>query len=73
MIGGGGRRLVRPMTAATSTKKDEDRIKKKLIVFDAIERKIEEDIIAFNDKKKPKAEHGCKVTKQMLLEASQCD
>jgi hypothetical protein len=73
MIGGGGRKLVRPMTAATTTKKDEDRIKKKLFSLEAIERKIEEDIEEFNNKKKPKKQHGLWVTKAMLLEASQCD
>jgi hypothetical protein len=71
MMGNGNTRaLVRPRTAATTTKKDEDRIKKKLFTLEQIERKIEEDIDEFNSRKKAKATTGFKVTKRMLLEAS---
>lgn len=67
--------LRRPQTAATTTKKDEQRIKKKLMALEAIERKIEEDLEEFNNRKKPKetAGSGVRVTKAMLLESSQCD
>lgn len=44
--------LKRPKTAATTTKKDEDRIKKKIFTLEQIERKIEEDIEEFNNRKK---------------------
>lgn len=44
--------LMRPKTAATTTKKDEERIKKKLQILENIERKIEEDLEDFNNKKK---------------------
>lgn len=60
----------RPQTAATTTKKDESRIKKKLQFLEGIERKIEEDLEEFNSRKKPKQEQGLKVTKAMILEAS---
>jgi hypothetical protein len=49
----GGRTMARPRTAATTTKKDEDRIKKKLLILEQIERKIDLDIDDFNNKKKP--------------------
>jgi hypothetical protein len=52
------RSLVRPRTAATTTKKDEDRIKKKLFTLEQIERKIEEDIEEFNSRKKAKTTKG---------------
>jgi len=77
MMHGGGpnteavyRKLARPKTAATTSKKDEDRIKKKMMVLEYIERKIEEDLEEFNNKKsaKPK-EKGIRITKKMLLEA----
>lgn len=48
--------LYRPRTAATTTKKDEERIKKKIFTLEMIERKIEEDILEFNNKKKAKTE-----------------
>lgn len=38
---------MRPKTAATSTKKDEDRIKNKLRILENMERKIDEDILDF--------------------------
>ena len=75
-MGSGDNVLRRPQTAATTTKKDEQRIKKKLLALEAIERKIEEDLEEFNNRKKPKdanANSGVRVTKKMLLEASQCD
>ena len=73
MMGNGA--LRRPQTAATTTKKDEQRIKKKLLALEAIERKIEEDLEEFNNRKKPKdaSGSGVKVTKALLLESSQCD
>ena len=70
----GGRAMTRPRTAATSSKKDEDRIKKKIFILEQIERKIDLDIEDFNNKKQPKKEaHGVRLTKQMLLESSNCD
>ena len=47
----GGRAMTRPRTAATSSKKDEDRIKKKIFILEQIERKIDLDIEDFNNKK----------------------
>jgi ribosomal protein L44E len=72
MIDGPKRRLVRPKTAATTTKKDEDRIKKKLAILENIERKIEDDLEEFNNKRKPKSSYvkGIKVTKKLFLESS---
>ena len=63
----------RPQTAATTTKKDEGRIKKKLQMLEQIERNIEEDIDHFNSKRSKKDASGVRVTKQMLLDAAQCD
>jgi len=40
----------RPKTAATSTMKDEARIKKKMQMLEDLERKVELDIEAFNSK-----------------------
>ena len=54
MMGKDVRRMQRPHTAATTTKKDEDRIKKKLKALEQIERKIELDIDEFNAKKEEK-------------------
>jgi len=54
-MGGPNKKLLRPKTAATSSKKDEDRIKKKIWTLEQIERKIEEDLEEFNNRKKPKA------------------
>lgn len=48
----GKKHLIRPQTAATNTKRDETRIKKKLLVLENIERKIEEDLEEFNNRKK---------------------
>lgn len=62
--------MQRPRTAATTTKKDEDRIKNKLRALELIERRIEEDLDDFNSRKKPKATPGIRLTKQMLLDAS---
>eukprot|EP00347_Sterkiella_histriomuscorum_P012554 403368121 len=75
MMGGNNQNFQRrPQTAATTTKKDEQRIKKKIMTLEAIERKIEEDIEEFNNRKKPKnIENGVRVTKALLLDASQCD
>lgn len=55
--------LMRPRTAATTTKKDEERIKKKIFTLEMIERKIEEDIEEFNKRKKAKTTQGIRVTK----------
>lgn len=38
---------MRPKTAATTTKKDEARIKSKILTLEKIERKIEDDIEEF--------------------------
>lgn len=65
--------MARPKTAATSTKKDEERIKNKLSVLEKMECKIEEDIENFNQKKAKKEEKGLKITKKMILDSSQCD
>lgn len=54
---------MRPRTAATTTKKDEERIKKKIFTLEMIERKIEEDIEEFNKRKKAKTTQGIRVTK----------
>jgi hypothetical protein len=40
----GHKHQVRPRTAATTTKKDEERIKNKLLALEQIERRVEEDI-----------------------------
>ena len=54
---------MRPQTAATTTKKDEDRIKKKLSVLEGIERKIEADLDAFDARRDhKKKEKGRKIT-----------
>lgn len=55
--------MQRPRTAATTTKKDEDRIKNKLRALELIERRIEEDLDDFNSRKKPKAAPGIRLTK----------
>jgi hypothetical protein len=62
---GGNKKMMRPRTAATTTKKDEDRIKKKLWALEQIERKIEEDIEDFNSRKKSKSTiaSGVRLTK----------
>ena len=76
MAAGSGRKLIRPQTAATTTRKDELRIKKQLQYLEVIERKIEDDIDLFNNQRKPKDakdRKGIKLTKKMLFEASQCD
>lgn len=68
------RKVQRPRTAATTSKKDEERIKKKLMALEQIERKLELDIEEFNKKKDvKKGQTGVRLTKAMLLEASQCD
>jgi hypothetical protein len=57
---------MRPQTAATSTKKDEERIKKQLKYLELIESKIEDDIDAFNNQRKGgplKDKKGVKITK----------
>jgi len=67
---------MRPKTAATTTKKDEGRIKSKLMALEKIERKIEFDIEEFQSKRDGKGEQeakGIKVSKQLILEYSQCD
>ena len=60
--------MVRPQTAATTTKKDEERIKKRLKYLEGIEKKIEDDILEFNHqrsghKKVSKDKKGVKITK----------
>lgn len=70
--------MVRPKTAATTTKKDEERIKQKMQALINIERKIEDDLEEFQNKRRDtkgkKDDHkGIHVTKQMILAASQCD
>ncbi len=66
--------MARPRTAATTTKKDEGRIKSKLRILENIERKIEEDIEEFNSKKKVgKQIKGIHITKQQVLQWSQSD
>lgn len=61
----GGKKLVRPQTAATTTKKDEERIKKQLRYLEQIESKIEDDIDIFQSQRgiKKKETKGQPVTK----------
>jgi len=59
----GSKRMQRPRTAATTNRKDEERIKKKIFTLEQIERKIEEDIDEFNNRKKAKTQKGVKITK----------
>lgn len=40
----GGKQIIRPQTAATTTKKDEDRIKKQMKYFEMLESKIDADL-----------------------------
>jgi ribosome-binding ATPase YchF (GTP1/OBG family) len=78
IISGGGKKLIRPQTAATSTKKDEDRIKKQLKYLEHLEEKIEKDLANFSlegptgDEKKV-FKKGVIITKKMLLDASQAE
>lgn len=44
----GGKQLIRPQTAATTTKKDEDRIKKQMKYFEMLESKIDADLEKMN-------------------------
>lgn len=64
------------MTAATSTLRDETRILNKLKFLEKIEQRIEEDIENFinkrGDEDKKKIE-GIAITKQLILEASNCE
>lgn len=54
--------------------KDEQRIKKQLQYLEGIEKRIEDDIEQFNFQRMGKKEKkGVKLTKQMLLDGSQCD
>jgi hypothetical protein len=68
--------MQRPQTAATTTKVDEARIKKKIDMLDQLERKIELDLEDFNAKRKDAyddkkyEEMGERVTKEDILEAS---
>lgn len=48
IISGGGKKLIRPQTAATTNKKDEDRIKKQLKYLEHLEEKIEKDLAKFS-------------------------
>lgn len=72
MMGGErNKKLVRPKTAATSNRKDELRIKKKMQILENIERKIDEDILEFNSKRDNKKQaRGEKISKKLILEAS---
>lgn len=81
-IMGGGRQIIRPQTAATTTKKDEERIRKQMSYFEMLEQKIDADLdkMAKNEDakgddtaKKRAHKKGVQVTRQMLLNASQCD
>lgn len=74
-IMGSNHRQMRPQTAATTTKKDEERIKKQLKYLEGIEDKIERDLELFDEQRatKKKDKKGIRVTKAMLLEGSQCD
>lgn len=56
---------MRPQTAATTTKKDEERIKKQLRYLEQIESKIEDDIDIFQSQRglKKKETKGQPVTK----------
>jgi hypothetical protein len=73
-IMGGDMPKARPQTAATSTMKDEQRIKKQLQYLEGIEKRIEEDIEQFNYQRAGRKEKkGVRLTKRMLLEGSQCD
>jgi len=68
--------MVRPQTAATSSIKDETRILNKLKYLEKIEQRIEEDLEAFVNRRGDKAKDekkGIAVSKEMLLECSQCD
>ena len=64
------------MTAATTTLRDETRIINKLKYLEKIEQKIEDDLELFvsrrGDTEKSKKK-GKPVTKEMILESSQCD
>jgi hypothetical protein len=44
----GGKQIIRPQTAATTTKKDEDRIKKQMKYFEMLESKIDADLEKMN-------------------------
>jgi hypothetical protein len=72
-------KLVRPQTAATTTKTDEARIKKKLDFFEQLERKLEDDIEEFKQQRKDPfddkkyEDKGRRLTKQMVLDAANCD
>lgn len=75
----GGKQIIRPQTAATTTKKDEDRIKKQMRYFEMLESKIDADLEKmtrekdFDEVKKKPEKKGVQVTRKMLLNASQCD
>lgn len=74
----GHKKHARPQTAATTSKKDEDRIKKQLKYLEGIEDKIERDLELFDEQraggpKKMKDKKGIRLTIEMLLEGSQCD
>lgn len=74
----GHKKQMRPQTAATTTKKDEERIKKQLRYLEGIEDKIERDLALFDEQraggsKKAKDKRGIRLTKELLLEGSQCD
>ena len=74
IISGGGKKLIRPQTAATTTKKDEDRIKKQLKYLEHLEQKIENDLANFSldgpTEEKKNTKKGVIITKKMLLDAS---
>ena len=67
---------VRPQTAATTTLQDETRILNKLKYLEKIEQKIEDDLDDFINKRGDKhkdSKKGIKITKSILLEASNSD
>ena len=65
---------MRPKTAATTTKKDEMRIKQKLAALENIERKIEDDLIEFQERREKgakgeeKQSRGEAITESLILE-----
>jgi len=48
---GSHKKMVRPQTAATTSKKDEERIKKQMKFLEGIEDKIERDLELFDEQR----------------------
>lgn len=68
--------VMRPQTAATTSLKDETRILNKIKYLEKIEQKIEDDLEEFVSRRGDKAKQnqtGIRITKKILLDASQCD